>query len=62
MATDVAGPFAESQMRNLSFLITIDNKWREACGVRNVEASKVSSVLVATVFCRFGVPRELYSD
>ena len=37
-------------------------KWPEAYAIPNQEASTIAEVLVTTLFCRFGTPRELHSD
>jgi hypothetical protein len=63
IAIDNAGPFPESDKGNRHLLVAMDyfTKWPEVYAIPNQEASTVADALV-TVFCRFGVPRELHSD
>jgi transposase InsO family protein len=37
-------------------------KWPEVYAIRNQEASTVAEAVVTNFFCRFGIPRELYSN
>jgi transposase InsO family protein len=64
VAIDIAGPFPQSDRGNRYLLIAIDyfTKWPEVYPIPNQEALTVADALVTNIFCRFGVPRELYSD
>jgi hypothetical protein len=63
IAIDAAGPFPRSDQGYRYLMISIDHftKPPEAYAIPNKEASTVAEALIIN-FCRFGVPRELYSD
>lgn len=61
---DIAGPFPTSLSGNRVVLIAMDyfTKWPKAYALPRQGASTVAETLVTNFFCRFGVPRELYSE
>jgi hypothetical protein len=63
-AIDKSRPFLESERANSHLLVIMGcfTEWPEVQAIHNQEASKMADVLVTNFFCRFGVPRVLYSD
>jgi hypothetical protein len=63
IAVDVSGPLRRRDQGNRYLLIAMDyfTKWPEPYSIPNLGDSTVLEALV-TNFCRFGVPRGLYSD
>jgi len=64
IATDIAGPFPETDQGNRYILVVGDyfSKWIEAYPLPNYEAVTVATALVENWISRFGVPLELHSD
>jgi hypothetical protein len=64
IASDIAGPFLESNRRKRYLLIAMGNltKWREVYAIPSQEASTVADALVNNFSCRFGVSMELHND
>ena len=64
IATDLVGPFPESDNGNQYILVVADHftHWVEAFPIPNQEASTVAVKLVDEIFLRFAVPEQLHSD
>ena len=64
IATDLVGPFPESDNGNQYILVIADyfTRWVEAFSLPNQEASTVAKKLVDETFLRFGVPEQLHPD
>jgi hypothetical protein len=63
IAIHIAGPFPTSERGNWYLLVAMDfTKWPEVYAIPNHEAATVADALVANLFCRFGIPRQLHSD
>jgi transposase InsO family protein len=63
IAINIAG-FIESDRGNRYLMFATDyfTKWPEVYAIPSQEVSTVADALVTNFSCRFGVPRELYSD
>ena len=64
VATDIVGPFPESEQGNTYVLVASDyfTRWVEAYAIPNQEATTVATKLVDEMFCRFAIPEQLHSD
>ena len=64
VATDIVGPFPESDQGNTYVLVAADyfTRWVEAYAIPNQEATTVANKLVDEMFCRFSIPEQLHSD
>ena len=64
VATDIVGPFPESEQGNTYVLVASDyfTRWVEAYAIPNQEATTVANKLVEEMFCRFAIPEQLHSD
>jgi len=58
------GPFPTSSTGNKDILVASNyfTRWVEAYGISNQEATTVAKTLIENMFCRFSIPRQLYSD
>lgn len=64
VAMDVAGPFPETCRGNRFILVVSDyfTKWTEAYAMPNHTAETVANTFVEQFVCRFGTPREVFTD
>ena len=64
VATDIVGPFPESQAGNSYILVVADyfTRWTEAYAIPNQEATTVAKKLTDEFFFRFSPPEQLHSD
>ena len=64
IATDILGPFPETDKKNRYILVISDffTKWVEAFPIPDQRAETVAKCLVDEVIRRFGVPGYIHSD
>ena len=64
IAIDIIGSLPETPRRNKFVLVVSDyfSKGTESYPIPNQAATTVAELLVSEFICRFGVPRQLYSD
>ncbi len=64
VATDILGPFPQSDQGNRYVLLVGDyfTRWVEAYPIPNFTAETVASKIVYEFIARFGSPLELHSD
>ena len=64
VATDILGPFPESESGNLYILVATDyfTRWAEAYPIPNQEATTVAKKLTNEMFLRFSPPEQLHCD
>ena len=64
IAMDIAGPFPQTHRGNRFILVISDyfTKWTEAYALPDHTAETVANAFVEQFVCRFGTPREVFTD